>query len=644
MSRHRFVRGMDLNDARENYEALSDGGEDANDEVTPEQLAQMNSVRDHVRAVIGSAKASGISDKEIDDASWEYYFDLDQTMDHILEIQGRRAAAKERQAAKEREKQEKKAAMSRTATPRAGTPTRSPPKKTKSGGNYASGSSTPLQPRMSQLDVDMIALNLQENPTPAMEAMVIEETPKMTLAREKVIEEAKKAISGDGDVRPAISILIIGHVDAGKSTLIGRLLYELGRIEEKKRTQTLRASEKSGKSSFSWAWELDSGEEERNRGITIDIAQSILPLASKDIVVLDAPGHKDFVPNAISGASQADCALLVVDATTGEFEAGFDKGGQTREHLLLVRSLGVQQVIIAINKLDTVEWSEARYKEIVDNLAPFLVQSGYQSSKTSFVPVSGFLGVNLVDRSSPETAILSKWYSGPTLVDLLNNLQQPERALEAPLRFPISNVFRGQTATASGIAVGGRLCSGVVQVGEKLRVLPGDESAVVKMIHSEGDSLPWAAAGQNVHLYLTGIDPINLAIGSVLCPASALVPLASAFVAQIIIFEIQIPIIVGSSVELFHQAQNIPATVTPLETLDRATGAVLKRNPRALSKGTSAKVRISLRGNTISEASNTTSITRIPIETFKENKDMGRILLRRNGETIAAGIVLSLDT
>ncbi|CAG8686202.1 9651_t:CDS:2, partial [Acaulospora colombiana] len=285
--------------------------------------------------------------------------------------------------------------------------------------------------------VDMLALNLQEAPNPATEAMVVEETPKMTLAREKVLEEARKAISGDGD---------------------------LGRIEEKKRTQTLRASEKSGKSSFSWAWELDSGEEERN---------------SKDITVLDAPGHKDFVPNAISGASQADCALLVVDATTGEFEAGFDKGGQTREHLLLVRSLGVQQVIIAINKLDT---------------------SGYQSSKTFFVPVSGFLGVNLVDRSVPEATPLSTWYSGPTLVDLL------KRALETPLRFPISNVFRGQTATSSGIAVAGRLCSGVVQVGEKLRVLPGDESAVVKR-----DSLPWAAAGQNVHLYLTGIDPINLA-------------------------------------------------------------------------------------------------------------------------------------
>ncbi|KAG8830141.1 Hsp70 suppressor, GTPase facilitates ribosomal subunit dissociation, partial [Serendipita sp. 405] len=332
------------------------------------------------------------------------------------------------------------------------------------------------------------------------------------------------------------------------------------------------------------------------------------------------------------------------DATTGEFEAGFDKGGQTREHLLLVRSLGVQQLVVAVNKLDNVEWSKDRFDEIVESLGAFLTQSGFQTAKTTYAPVAGFLGVNLVDRSMPEATELSRWYTGPTLVELLDRLEPPGRGIDAPLRFPVTNVFRGQTATSSGFAVAGRICSGVVQVGERVRVLPGDESAVIKIIESDGESLPWAAAGSSVHLYLSGIDPIHLSIGSVLCPPTSLVPIVSSFVAQVILFDIQIPLTIGASVELFHHARNIPATITPLEILDRVSGAVIKTNPRVLSKGMAAKARITLRGSTISESSASSSMAKLPLETFKTNKDMGRVLLRRNGETVAAGIVLSIDT
>ncbi|KIM33546.1 hypothetical protein M408DRAFT_326241 [Serendipita vermifera MAFF 305830] len=639
MSRHRFVRNLALTNPQDDFEALSDGGEDENNEITPEQLAQMNSVREHIRAVIGPPKRSGISDKEIDDASWEYYFDLDQTMDHILEIQGRRNAAKERQAAKEREKQEKMAAMTgnaRVGALRAGAPTKTSPKKS----GKASGAATPVAAKMDQMDADMLALGLQDS-TPLV--MDTEEPPKISLAREKLLEEAKRAISGQGGDKLSLSIVIIGHVDAGKSTLVGRLMYDLGSIDQRKRAQTERSSEKMGKASFSWAWEMDSGVEERNRGITIDMAQSVLSLPNRTIVVLDAPGHKDFVPNMISGASQADTALLVVDATNGEFEAGFDKGGQTREHLLLVRSLGVQQLIVAVNKLDTVAWSEDRYNEIKESLGNFLVQSGFQQSKTSFVPVAGFLGVNLVDRLQPEATELEKWYTGPTLVETLDKLDPPGRAIEAPFRFPITNLFKGQNAASSGVAVSGKLVSGVVQVGERVRVVPGDESAVIKLIMADGESLPWAAAGSNVDIYLSNIDPIHLTIGSVLCPTSAVVPLVASFIAQVIIFDQSYPITVGASAELFHQSQNIPVTIVPLETLDRITGATIKSNPRVLSKGMSAKIRVAVRGSTISESSASASHARLPIETFKDNKDMGRILLRRNGETIAAGIILSLE-
>ncbi|EIN10318.1 EF Tu GTP binding domain-containing protein [Punctularia strigosozonata HHB-11173 SS5] len=414
---------------------------------------------------------------------------------------------------------------------------------------------------------------------------------------------------------------------------MGRLLYELGRVDEKTRQANERASDKMGKGSFSWAWGLDGTVEERERGVTMDIAQEVLETPHRRITVLDAPGHRDFIPNMISGAAQADCALLVVDAAVGEFEAGFERGGQTREHLLLVRSLGVSQVVAAVNKLDQVNWDQSRYDEICDQLKPFLAQSGFSSSKTSFVPVGAMEGINLVDRDQESAELLRTWYSGPSLVDLLDKLEPPARNIAAPFRFPISNVFKGQSA---GTAVSGRVCGGVVQVGERLRVLPGDETGVVKLIQSNDETVPWAADGSNVTLFLVQVDPIHLAIGSVLCPPTNPVPVVSGFTARIIVFDIQVPITAGTSVELFVHSQDVPATILKLASLiDRATGAVVKSNPRVLTKGASAEVQITLR--TASMSGPTSRARAIPLEPFSVNKEMGRVLVRRGGETIAAG-------
>ncbi|PPR02445.1 hypothetical protein CVT24_001994 [Panaeolus cyanescens] len=451
-----------------------------------------------------------------------------------------------------------------------------------------------------------------------------------------------------------MNLFLSGHVDAGKSTLMGRLLFELGRIDEKTRKTNERASDKLGKGSFSWAWGLDGTTEERERGITMDIALQSMMTPRRQITILDAPGHKDFVPNMISGASQADSALLVVDASTGEFEAGFQRGGQTREHLLLVRSLGVSQVIVAINKLDQVNWSRARFEEICDALRPFLVQSGFHPSKTKFVPVSAYHGINLVSSNGTEADGLREWYKGPTLTDLLDKLEPPTRDILTSLRFPVSNVFRGQ---GSYLSVSGRICGGIVQVGEKLRVLPGDEIAVVKSIELEDESVPWAMSGANVTLSLTSIDPVNVLVGSVLCPPSDPVPLATVFTARIIVFDIQVPITAGTSFELFHHSRDVPASALKLlSTLDRATGQVIKTSPRymdfilvqihadpvphfsVLTKGTSAEIQIGLRGTHVGSSSNTV-VRPIPLETFANNKDMGRILIRRGGETIAAGVL-----
>ncbi|KDQ14776.1 hypothetical protein BOTBODRAFT_109754 [Botryobasidium botryosum FD-172 SS1] len=477
-----------------------------------------------------------------------------------------------------------------------------------------------------------------------------EPAPKVALAREKVLEEARRAIA-EGEKKdvsivvigqyslacvlalPKLTVSCIGHVDAGKSTLMGRLLYELGEVGEKGRIANERASGKIGKASFSWAWQMDGLTEERERGITMDISQTRLPLPRTTLTVLDAPGHRDFIPNMISGAAQADAALLVIDAGVGEFEAGFEGGGQSREHVLLVRSLGVTQVVVAVNKLDMVEWSKARFDEICGALQPFLVQSGFQPSKTIFIPCGAFSGVNLQERNCKA---LEAWYNGPTLVDALDNLTPPTRSLDTPLRFPISNVFKGGHLSLGGIGVSGRVCSGIVQAREVVRILPGQLSATIHSIELDSKSVPWAAAGSNVTLYLSGIDPNFLSIGSVICSPNDLVPVASAFIAQIIVFDIKMPITTGASVELFHHSRDNPATISKLlATVDRASGAVIKSNPRVLTKGCSARVEITLRSGTMSAPS--TKPLFLPLETFSTNKEMGRVLLRRGGETIAAG-------
>ncbi|KAG8977971.1 Hsp70 suppressor, GTPase facilitates ribosomal subunit dissociation, partial [Tulasnella sp. 427] len=295
------------------------------------------------------------------------------------------------------------------------------PTKSKKAAPAPSGSASAGPSRtapQSQLQSDMAGLNLeQEDDQPVEETLP---PPKMALSKEKVLEEARKALDGkNGDGKKGLSLVIIGHVDAGKSTLMGRLTYELGQMEEKKRRENERDSNKAGKGSFSWAWEMDALGEERDRGVTIDINQATLNLPNTTLTILDAPGHRDFVPNMISGASQADAALLVVDATTGEFEAGFAGGGQSREHVLLVRSLGVGTIVIAVNKLDMVNYSQDRFEEISSTLKPFLVQSGFSPSKTTFVPVAGMTGVNLADKNAEGSEALKKWWDGQTLVEAL---------------------------------------------------------------------------------------------------------------------------------------------------------------------------------------------------------------------------------
>ncbi|KAF7731825.1 HBS1-like protein [Apophysomyces ossiformis] len=444
--------------------------------------------------------------------------------------------------------------------------------------------------------------------------------------------------------KPKLNLVVIGHVDAGKSTLMGHFLYALGQVNERTMKKFERDSQKIGKGSFAYAWVLDETGEERDRGITMDIAVNNFETAHRKFTLLDAPGHRDFIPNMISGTAQADVAILVVDATTGGFESGFDANGQTKEHALLARSLGVQQMIVAVNKLDVISWDAARFNEIVGKLSAFLTQAGFRKSNLSYVPVSGLTGQNLIQRS--KVAELTAWYNGPSLMELVDAFEPPVRLLDKPFRLGVTDFFKGGIGSGGGVSIAGSVDAGHIQVGEQVMVVPGSELGVIKAMQVNDESANWAAAGDSVLMTLSGLDIMNLSTGCVLCSPLAPVPVTSSFTAQIVVFDIKVPITSGFPVILHHQSLNEPASIVQLlSVLDKSTGEVIKKNPRYLAemtiqskeltikntrhltKGSTAKVRIEL------------SHRPIPLETFKDNKQLGRIMLRKGGDTVAAGVV-----
>ncbi|PKI83389.1 Hbs1p [Malassezia vespertilionis] len=445
--------------------------------------------------------------------------------------------------------------------------------------------------------------------------------PKLMIPREQILETLA-AHKGPCE----LGLVVVGHVDAGKSTLMGRMLLAFGDLSERDHQQHLRNSAKIGKSSFAYAWALDSSEEERERGITIDVAQDVFRTEKHVFHLLDAPGHRDFVPNMISGAAQADAALLVVDASLGAFEAGFGALGQTREHATLLRSLGIQQLIVVVNKLDAVEYDAQRYETILHTLKPFLAQSGFDAYSIQYIPCAGSEGENL--SSAPQHGALRAWYNGPTLAQALDSLKEPARQYDAPLRIPVTNVFRSQNAISSGIGVAGRIASGIVQVGEIVAPLPGDATGTVRAIECEGNVRPWAAAGSNVTLYLSNVEQNQIHVGSVLCPPQEPVSLVDEVVVQMLVFTPTYPLLKGTAVEVYHHSADIPGQLVELiSLLDKGTGDVTKQHPRVLPHHATATVRIAL-GQAY------------PIETFRVNKDMARLLFRMNGETVGAGIVI----
>merc|ERR1719295_688862 len=351
-------------------------------------------------------------------------------------------------------------------------------------GEKRSRSNSPLPSRMDVLSLEATPTSSGRGTPEAVNSAATPTAPtplKQVVMRKEKLDVMAEYEKVRGESKEMVNLVVIGHVDSGKSTLMGHLLFQLGQVSQKIMHKYEQESRKVGKQSFMYAWVLDETDEERERGITMDVGQNKFETSQRVVTLLDAPGHRDFIPNMISGAYQADVAILVVNATTGEFEAGFESGGQTREHALLVRSLGVSQLCVAINKLDTVDWDQERFTNIKDKLRLFLTkQAGFKETDLSFVPCSGLTGENLTQSHSSEK--LRSWYKGPSLVEVVDTMKTPLRAMEKPFRLAISDIFRAQTG--SGWSVSGRVEAGAVMKDDKVLVSPLNEVGVVKSVDS----------------------------------------------------------------------------------------------------------------------------------------------------------------
>lgn len=425
--------------------------------------------------------------------------------------------------------------------------------------------------------------------------------------------------------KPRLNVVVLGHVDSGKSTTMGHLMMLLGKVSRKQIARYEKDSKSLGKASFHYAWVMDQHEEERERGVTVDVGVQHFETQHKKITMLDAPGHRDFIPNMISGTAQADTAILVVPAVMGEFEGGFSDEGQIKEHTILARSLGVQQIIIAINKLDTVDYSRERFTQIMNILLPFVRSAGFKEKNIFSVPISGLTGENLTELKDDR---LKSWYQGATLIEAIDNLSPPKRANEKPLRYCIAEVFKSQSL---GITVSGRVESGAVIKGDSLLLLPLGETVSVRGVELAGEVAVVGQTGENVDLGLRDVsDPSVVTVGSWLCDPDHPIPLTQHFKAQILTMNYTRPLLQGSSSLLYTQSAQEPVVLTRLlALLDKSTGVVLKENPLSLGRSVSAEVEIH-------------SQHLICLELFREYRELGRFSLRRGVETVAVGIVTEI--
>ncbi|CAK7200782.1 hypothetical protein SEUCBS139899_003481 [Sporothrix eucalyptigena] len=429
-------------------------------------------------------------------------------------------------------------------------------------------------------------------------------TPTKKSKNLNVLQEFSKA-----NLKRSTSFVVVGHVDAGKSTMMARLLLDLDYVEQRTINKFEKEAKIMGKSSFALAWVFDADEDERKHGVTINVATRHFDTDKTSFTILDAPGHRDFVPNMIAGASRADFAILVVDAKTGAFESGLR--GQTHQHALILRSMRVLRVIVAVNKLDTVNWSQERYEEIMDQTKGFLRATGFQMSQITFVPVVGKTGDNMTKRT---TTAAASWYKGNSLVEELETCVPLARPMDKPLRLPVFDAFK---TAGSAISISGQIEAGSLQVGDALLALPGNAKAYVKSILRNGEPAEWAVAGQNVTVDLTHIDPLNVRPGVVFCDPAKPAPCIDKLTMKVMAFEPLIP----QPLEVHRGRLDKAGTIKELiSIIDLKTGAVIKENPFVVTACRVARIKVNLEKNA-------------PFEPGQ------RVVLRAEGKIIGAGLL-----
>ena len=427
--------------------------------------------------------------------------------------------------------------------------------------------------------------------------------------------------------KPTINLVIIGHVDSGKSTMIGHLLSLLNLIDKKILKNKLTTNSNS-KEYIQYAFATDESSSERERGVTIDIGFKNFSTKTKNVVALDAPGHQDFIPNMIAGTSAADYALLVIDSGINAFDAGFYSGGRTKEHALLAKTLGVSKIIVAINKLELFNWEEKRYNEIVEILQKYLVDElGFNDKDIYFIPTSGKTGDNLIKPIESKNA---KWYNGPVLIDLIDNLPAPIRAIDGPVRFIINDITKNPVNGFQGINLYGKLDSGIISVNKEYIIFPYLNKEKIKTIAVNKTKVDYIIPGQQAEILLNvnknNKEELIIESGNILSSEKYPIPCVKQFKAHIKTYDLKTPITLGEKMMFYLQGQKKQITIKKIERIFNEGSKVSRNNTKFIPKNFYADVIIH-------------SEDKICAELFKLNKRLSTFALRIKDDTQAMGYI-----